>query len=106
MSLARQLHRRELERQLAARAKPAEEPRAQPVWPDGVDVGLRLKAEAEAIATRLGHEITQWIPQSGAWRSRCLRSGCYAGALVTPRAFRRAPITGEAVTFACEKRKR
>jgi hypothetical protein len=73
-------------------------------WPARDDVAYDLCLQANAIAERLGHEMTTWLPGPTALRSRCMRSGCYAGATVTPRAFSRAPMTGEAVTFACKRR--
>lgn len=73
-------------------------------WPSRDDVAYELCLQAGAIAERLGHEMTTWLTVAGTHRSRCMRSGCYAPAIVTPRAFRAAPIRGEAVTFACKKK--
>jgi hypothetical protein len=72
-------------------------------WPTRPDIALELCQQATAIATRLGHWLAPWIQTATDLRARCAE--CRAGAIVAPRAFHRAPIRGEAVTFHCEKGK-
>lgn len=97
-------HRRKLAEKLAeleerrSAKRPAREPGQ---WPDGVDASVRLTTEASAIAKRLRHTMSEWLPVDGAWKARCLK--CSAGVTVSPRELRAAPIKGEAVTFHCTK---
>lgn len=100
----RKAHAEEVRRkllELQERDKPRE-PRPAGEWPDGVDVTRRLLGEAGAIARRLGHKMSEWLPimQTGEWRARCL--SCSALVIVAPRDFLRAPIRGEAATFPCK----
>lgn len=98
----RKAHAEEVRRKLAElqeRSAPGK-PRPAGEWPDGVDVTLRLTREAKAVAERLGHKLSEWLPREGEWRSRCV--SCSALVVVAPREFRRAPIRGEAATFPCK----
>lgn len=98
----RKAHAEEVRRKLLElqdRDKPRE-PRPAGVWPDGVDATVKLTREAKALAERLGHKLSEWLPREGEWRARCL--SCNALVIVAPRDFRRAPIRGEAATFPCK----
>lgn len=97
----RKAHAEEVRRKLAELQErdKLREPRPAGVWPDGVDVSVRLTREAKAVAERLGHKLSEWLPREGEWRARCVT--CSALVVVAPRDFARAPIRGEAATFRC-----
>lgn len=98
----RKAHAEEVRRKLAElqeRDRPRE-PRPAGLWPDGVDAAVKLTREAKAVAERLGHKLSEWLPREGEWRSRCV--SCSALVVVAPREFRRAHIRGEAATFPCK----
>lgn len=73
-------------------------------WLDEATAARKLTTEADALAAKLGHKMTDWVHHKAGWRARCVKTGCNASADVSPRSFGRAPIRGEAVTFSCKRR--
>jgi hypothetical protein len=64
---------------------------------------LRQRApEAEAIAKRLGHRLTQWVwrEEARALQARC--ENCAEIALLRPRSWLGSPLGGPALTFGCK----
>lgn len=70
-------------------------------WPTRADRAETLKAEARAIAERLGHALWEWIEAGLDIRSRC--NTCYQPAHLRPRSFSGAPMSGEALSLPCPK---
>lgn len=70
-------------------------------WPTRADRAATLKAEARAIAERLGHSLWEWVEAGMDIRSRC--HTCYQSAHLRPRRFGAAPMSGEALSLPCSK---
>lgn len=66
-------------------------------WIDRSVVEQRLKLEATAVATRLGHTLAPWDVASST--TRCL--SCSDVVTVKVRTFNAAPIAGAAVQLRC-----
>ncbi len=77
-------------------------------WISTLDAALKLMAEADAYATALGHEMLLWqgapfgvdLAQQRSFVNSC--RWCRKQAVVRPRTWHGAPMSGEPVTFRCE----
>lgn len=77
-------------------------------WITPLDAALKLMAEADAYAKALGHEMLLWqgapfgvdLAKQRSFVNSC--RWCREQAIVRPRSWHGAPMTGQCVTFPCK----
>jgi hypothetical protein len=71
-------------------------------WINPAAVTRLVRQQAEATARALGHDLQPWRVVDGVGVAHC--NACYEVARMAPRSFRRAPLSGPALTLRCEPR--
>lgn len=71
-------------------------------WPHAMDVARDLAKQGNAVAVQLGHRLSDWMLEGARWKATCMN--CRALAYARPRSFNGAPLSGEALTFACPRK--